>query len=113
MSKGMPLRADRIHRYVSAYCPRCHDEAPDRPLEDVARLVAVLAEEDGRIWLDRGCPRHGRIRTLYDESAEILRYLEEWTAPTKVHAPDTLDNFDPIPLAYRRGLGAMQTQHTC
>ena len=27
---------------------------------------------------------HGRVATLYDESPEILAYLEQWTAPTKV-----------------------------
>jgi uncharacterized radical SAM superfamily Fe-S cluster-containing enzyme len=110
---GMPLRGDRIHRYVSAFCPHCHAEAPDRPLAEVRRLSGWLAEEDGRIWLVRGCPEHGLVRTFYDESAEILRYLEEWTAPTKRHVPDMPGNFDPVPQAYLRGLGEMQTQHTC
>jgi uncharacterized radical SAM superfamily Fe-S cluster-containing enzyme len=110
---GMPVRDDRILRYVTAFCPRCHDEEPDRPLERVARLGGYLAEEAGRVWLVRGCPSHGRVRTLYDESAEIMRYLEEWTAPTKRHTPDSPGNFDPVPAAYARGLGEMQTQHTC
>ena len=35
---GMPLRDYRIHRYVNAFCPRCHEEDPDRPLADVRRL---------------------------------------------------------------------------
>ena len=77
------------------------------------RLSGYLAEEDGRVWLVRGCPEHGKVRTLYDESPEILAYLEQWTAPTKRHAPDVPGNFDPIPQAYLRGLGEMQTQHTC
>ena len=34
---GMPLRGDRIHRYVNAFCPHCHDERPDRPLAEVRR----------------------------------------------------------------------------
>lgn len=110
---GMPMRTDRIHRYVTAFCPECHAEEPGRPLEEVERLAGYLAEDDGRVWLVRGCSRHGRIVTLYDESPEILRYLEEWTAPTKVHTPDTLQNFDPIPRAYLQGLGELQTQHTC
>ena len=74
---GMPLRGDRLHRYVTAFCPHCHVEHPDRPLGEVRRLAGYLAEEDGRIYLVRGCPEHGRVRTLYDESAEILRWLEE------------------------------------
>ncbi|TPW95084.1 radical SAM protein [Mycolicibacterium fortuitum] len=113
MSTGMGLRGDRLHRYVTAFCPHCHDEAPERPLADVARLAGILVERDGHIWLERGCRIHGLVRTLYDEDPEILSYLEEWTAPTKTHIPDVAGNFDPIPSAYLRGLPEMQTQHTC
>lgn len=110
---GMPLRGDRIHRYVDAFCPLCHEAEPMRPLAEVRRLAARLVERDGQIWLERGCPDHGLVRTLYDESPEILRYLEQWTAPTKVHEPDLRGNFRPIPSAYEYGLPEMQTQHTC
>jgi len=110
---GMPLRGDRLLRYVSAFCPHCHVEDPERPLAEVRRLAGYLAEEAGRVWLVRGCPEHGRGRTLYDESAEILAYLEQWTAPTKRHLPDVAGNFDPVPGGYLRGLPEMQTQHTC
>lgn len=110
---GMSLRGDRIHRYVNAFCPRCHEERPERPLEDVRRLSGWLAERDGTVWLERGCPDHGLVRTMYDESPEILRYLEEWTAPTKTHVPDVVGNFRPVPSAYADGLPEMQTQHTC
>lgn len=109
----MGLRGDRLHRYVTAFCPHCHDEASERPLADVARLAGILVERDGHIWLERGCRIHGLVRTLYDEDPEILSYLEEWTAPTKAHIPDVAGNFDPIPSAYLRGLPEMQTQHTC
>ncbi|MFI6484905.1 radical SAM protein [Nonomuraea sp. NPDC050663] len=106
---SMRLRGDRILRYVNAFCPRCpHDD-----LKQVRRLSGYLAERDGRVWLERGCPDHGRITTLYDEDPEILKYLEEWTAPTKQHTPDLTGNFDPIPSAYLKGLPEMQTQHTC
>jgi uncharacterized radical SAM superfamily Fe-S cluster-containing enzyme len=113
VGSGMGLRGDRIHRYVNAFCPRCHEEDPHRALESVTRLSGWLVERDGRIWLERGCPQHGLVRTLYDESPEILRYLEMWTAPTKQHTPDVRGNFDPVPSAYLRGLPEMQTQHTC
>ncbi len=72
---GMPLRDFRIHRYVNAFCPHCHEERPDQPLADVRRLSGWLAVRDGQVWLERGCPEHGFVRTLYDESAEILTYL--------------------------------------
>lgn len=111
---GMPLRDYRVHRYVNAFCPLCHEEEPDRPLADVRRLSGWLAVgDDDRVWLERGCPDHGLVRTLYDESAEILTYLEQWTAPTKVHRPDLVGNFKPVPSAYEDGLPEMQTQHTC
>jgi uncharacterized radical SAM superfamily Fe-S cluster-containing enzyme len=109
----MPLRGDRILRYVNAFCPRCHDESPERALTEVRRLSGWLAERDGRVWLERGCPEHGWVRTLYDEVPEILSYLEQWTVPTKRHTPDTAGNFDPVPAAYLRGLPETQTQHTC
>jgi len=107
----MPLRGDRILRYVNAYCPHCHRSA--RPLHEVAKLSGRLVERDGRVWLERGCPEHGLVSTLYDEDAEILRYLEQWTAPTKQHTPDTPGDYTPAPGGYLRGLGEMQTQHTC
>ncbi|KGN37793.1 radical SAM protein [Knoellia subterranea KCTC 19937] len=109
----MPLRDYRVHRYVNAFCPLCHEESPDRPLAEVQRLSGWLAVRDGRVWLERGCATHGLVRTLYDESPEILTYLEQWTAPTKVHGPDTTGNFKPVPSAYEDGLPQMQTQHTC
>lgn len=108
------LRNYRIHRYVNAFCPLCHDEDPDRDLAEVKRLTGWLAAyEDDSVWLERGCEVHGLVRTLYDESAEMLAYLEQWTAPTKWHAPDTTANFKPVPSAYLDGMPAMQTQHTC
>ncbi|MGH2807404.1 MAG: radical SAM protein [Actinomycetota bacterium] len=109
----MPLRTDRVLRYVNAFCPHCHRDAPERPLGEVERLSGYLSEEGGRVWLSRGCRVHGLVRTLYDEDAEILGYLEQWTAPTKVHVPDMPGNFAPAPESYMYGLGEMQTQHTC
>ena len=44
---------------------------------------------------------------------EILDWLERWTAPTKVHVPDTPGCFTPPPAGYLQGLGELQTQHTC
>lgn len=111
--QGMPLRGDRIRSYVSAFCPRCHDEDPRASLAEVRRLSGWLAERNGQVLLERGCPDHGFIRTLYDENPEILTWLERWTAPTKWHVPDRPGNYDPIPFGYRDGLGEMQTQHTC
>jgi hypothetical protein len=109
----MPLRDFRVHRYVNAFCPQCHLERPEADLADVRRLSGWLAVRNGRVYLERGCPDHGFQRTLYDEDAEILRYLEQWTAPTKEHVAELGGNFRPVPQAYLDGLPQMQTQHTC
>jgi hypothetical protein len=109
----LPPPNGHIRRHVNAFCPRCCREDPLRPLEDVRRLSGYLAEADGRVWLVRDCPEHGRLVTLYEEDAEILDYLERWTAPTKGPTPDTPDNFASLPAAYLEGLGGLQTQHTC
>jgi uncharacterized radical SAM superfamily Fe-S cluster-containing enzyme len=106
----MPLRDGVVRRYVSAYCLHCHDTTAVR---DVRRLAAVLVERDGRVWLERGCPEHGLVRTLYDEDPRILDWLEQWTAPTKQHGVDSPGSYEPIPGGYLGGLGEMQTQHTC
>ncbi len=113
MTAGLPVRSERIMRYVQAFCPYCHEQSPDRPLQQVARCSGYLAESEGRVWLVRGCGEHGRVVTLYDERPDILEYLEQWTAATKVHVPDTPGNYQPVPAVYLRGLGEMQTQHTC
>jgi len=113
MPAGMPLRGDRIMRYVTAFCPECNAIDPEQDLATVRRLSGYLTERDGKVWLVRGCPEHGCITTLYDEEPEILRWLEQWTVPTKAHVPDLRGNFDPVPSVYRHGLGEMQTQHTC
>jgi hypothetical protein len=110
--KGMATRTDRIRRYVTAWCPACHDR-DGGSVAGARRLPGYLSEAEGRVWLVRGCPDHGRIVTLYDEDPEILDWLERWTAPTKVHVPDTPGCFEPPPAGYLQGLGELQTQHTC
>ena len=110
---GMPLRGNRVLRYVNAFCPHCHVERSGQSLSEVSAVSGWLAEQDGQVWLERGCPEHGLVRTLYDEDAQILRYLEQWTAPTKAHTPDSPGNYAPPPGGYLDGLGEMQTQHTC
>ncbi|WP_457950952.1 hypothetical protein ACTAQI_00355 [Pseudarthrobacter sp. alpha12b] len=57
-----------MHRYVSAFCPRCHETNP--PLAQVRRLSGVLLVRADRVWLERGCPDHGLVRTLHDKSPE-------------------------------------------
>ena len=98
-----PAAFDRIRRPVVAYCPRCH--AADQAPASMRRLEGSLADSGGSVWLVRDCPDHGRIVTLYEEDAELLDYLEQWTAPTKPPTPDSPSNTQPVPAAYAAGLG--------
>lgn len=109
---GMDVRDYSIHRYVNAYCPECFNNDA-RSHEAAASRTGVLVERDGVVFLNRACPIHGWVSTMYEENSEILKYLEEWTAPTKWVVPDSINNFDAIPFAYNEGLGELQTQHTC
>ena len=61
---------------------------PDRPLAEVQRLSGWLVERDGRIWLERGCADHGLVRTLYDESPEILTLPRAVDGADQGHEPD-------------------------
>ena len=61
---GMPLRDYRIHRYVNAFCPRCHEEDPERDLSEVRRLSGWLAVRNDRVWLERCRIRWARIGQL-------------------------------------------------
>ncbi len=102
-----------LRRAVRAFCPRCHTDDPNRPLDEVARLNGRLVDSGGSVWLIRHCPTHGEITTLYEEDAALLDWLERWTAPTKPPTPDSPDDLSSAPGCYRRGLGGSQIQHTC
>lgn len=100
-----------VLRDVGAWCPACHEDTGGA-LDAAARLPGRLVADD-HVWLERRCPVHGGVVTLYDEEPAILAYLERWTASTKPPTPDDPTNEDPLPTGYRRGLGARQIQHTC
>ncbi len=111
---GMPLRGDRIHRYVNAFCPLCHEERA-RPAARRRPAALRLAGRARRPDLAGArLPDHGLVRTLYDESPEIL------SLPRGVDRAD--QGAHPRPAAAtscrcrRRTSTAcreMQTQHTC
>ncbi len=111
----LPLRPYTPLRMVLTVCGQCFSEDPDRPVDyekDVLQGNLVLM--DGKVYLLRHCRRgHGPVMSLYEEDYGLWEYLQQWRVPTKTIIPDTPDNTLPIPLSYARGLGELQTQHSC
>jgi 7,8-dihydro-6-hydroxymethylpterin dimethyltransferase len=65
------------------------------------------------VYLRRWCRRgHGEVWSLYEEDAELWRYLQQWRVPTRRINPDTSTIY-PLPLGYEYGLGPAQQQHSC
>ena len=108
-----------LHDYVllksvRAVCPRCFAETPGFDPEWPADVLdGHLVERDGAVYLRRWCRRgHGEVWSLYEEDAEIWRYLQQWRVPTRRINPDTQEIF-PLPLGYEYGLGPSHQQHSC
>jgi uncharacterized radical SAM superfamily Fe-S cluster-containing enzyme len=103
-----------VLKSVRAVCPRCFAEDaafdPQYP-DDICD--GHLVERDGHVYLRRFCRRgHGEVWSLYEERADLWRYLQQWRVPTKAINPDTQTYF-PSPMGYEHGLGPAHLQHSC
>ena len=110
----LPVFDYTILRSVRAVCPRCFaaDENFD-PEYPTDICDAHLIERDGRVYLRRYCRRgHGEVWSLYEERADLWRYLQQWRVPTKIVNPDTQAIY-PLPTGYEYGLGPAHLQHSC
>jgi len=103
-----------ILKSVRGVCPRCFVEIADFDPEYPTDICdGHLVEREGRVYLRRFCRRgHGDVWSLYEESAELWRYLQQWRVPTRVINPDTAHVF-PLPMGYEHGLGPTHLQHSC
>jgi uncharacterized radical SAM superfamily Fe-S cluster-containing enzyme len=103
-----------ILKSVRAVCPRCFAaDAGFDPEYPIDICDGHLVDRGGCVYLRRYCRRgHGEVWSLYEESAELWRYLQQWRVPTRVVNPDTAEIF-PIPMGYERGLGPTHLQHSC
>ena len=93
-----------LHDYVllksvRAVCPRCFADDPNFDPEwptDV--LDGHLVERDGAVYLRRWCRRgHGEVWSLYEEDADLWRYLQQWRVPTRDKPRQ--NEIYPLPLA--------------
>lgn len=103
-----------IQKSVRAVCPRCFaDNVNFDPEYPIDICDGHLVERDGSIYLRRWCRRgHGEVWSLYEERADLWRYLQQWRVPTKAINPDTQAIF-PSPMGYEHGLGPAHLQHSC
>ncbi|MDE2571585.1 MAG: radical SAM protein [bacterium] len=112
--RELPVHDYTILKSVRAVCPKCFagNDAFD-PEYPTDICDGHLVERAGRIYLRRFCRRgHGDVWSLYEESADLWRYLQQWRVPTKVVNPDTSEIF-PVPMGYEHGLGPAHLQHSC
>lgn len=111
---ALPVYDYTVLRSVRAVCPRCFAENENFDPEYPTDICdAHLVERDGKVYLRRYCRRgHGEVWSLYEERADLWRYLQQWRVPTKIVNPDTQTIF-PIPTGYEYGLGPTHLQHSC
>lgn len=103
-----------ILKSVRAVCPRCFAETPGFDPEYPTDICdGHLVEREGAVYLRRWCRRgHGETWSLYEEHADLWRYLQQWRVPTKIINPDTSEIY-PLPMGYEYGLGPTHLQHSC
>lgn len=103
-----------VLKSVRAVCPRCFAENDDFDPEFPTDICdGHLVERDGAMYLRRFCRRgHGEVWSLYEEQAELWKYLQQWRVPTKRINPDT-QVISPAPMGYELGLSPTHLQHSC
>jgi uncharacterized radical SAM superfamily Fe-S cluster-containing enzyme len=111
---GLPLYDYTLLKSVRAVCPRCFAEDPNFDPEFPTDICdGHLVDRNGLVYLRRFCRRgHGEVWSLYEEDAELWRYLQQWRVPTRAINPDTSVLF-PAPMGYEHGLGPAHLQHSC
>jgi len=81
-------------------CPEC-----------VRKIEAVLFEENGKVYMEKTCPEHGRFRDVIYSDAKLYLKMEEWTfgdgrGVTNPSVPNATECPDQC------GLCSMHTSHT-
>jgi uncharacterized radical SAM superfamily Fe-S cluster-containing enzyme len=111
---GLALHDYTLLKSVRAVCPRCFSAEPDFDPEFPTDICdGHLVERAGAVYLRRFCRRgHGEVWSLYEEDAELWRYLQQWRVPTRAINPDTATLY-PTPMGYEHGLGPAHLQHSC
>ena len=111
---ALPLHDYTLLKSVRAVCPRCFANDPGFDPEFPDDICdGHLVDRGGIVYLRRFCRRgHGEVWSLYEEDADLWRYLQQWRVPTRAINPDTTALY-PVPSGYEHGLGPAHLQHSC
>ena len=105
-----------VPRTTDSLCPKCIPEIraeildgklPVEILRDdkVGEIKAEVVERDGKIWMIKECPKHGRFEDVMSTDPEMFRHLEELFPGRDVrsHNDENLHNHGTSTIKYGRG----------
>src|SRR5436305_3379821 len=103
-------------RATDSLCPKCVPEIRQQILdghlphevllnEKVGEIKATIVEQDGKIWMVKECPKHGRFQDLMSIDTEFSKHLEDVFPgrDIRAHNDEKLHNHDSSTVKYGRG----------
>jgi len=100
----------RVLRVTGSICPDCI--AKGNPLKN-SKIDAVIYEEDGKVWMIKECPKHGKIKDLYWGDYGMYERAKEYTDPgIKILNPDIKKAVEKVSCPDDCGLCAKHRTHT-
>jgi hypothetical protein len=67
-----------VMRVTASICPECISEGYS--IKD-SKLVAIIYEEDGKVWIVKECPKHGIVKDLYWGDYEMYQKAKRFADP--------------------------------
>jgi uncharacterized radical SAM superfamily Fe-S cluster-containing enzyme len=116
----LPRRAERSKpplgwpRETDSLCPKCVKEARQAVVNDQlemskflhehpGEIKAQIVERDGKIWMVKECPQHGRFEDLISMDPVFLKRIEDLFPGRDFEAPSSLRNHGTSSIKYGRG----------
>src|SRR5437763_2871046 len=103
-------------RATDSLCPKCVPEIRQQILdgqlphevllnEKVGEIKATIIEEDGKIWMVKECPKHGRFQDLMSIDTDFSKHLEDVFPGRDIaaHNDEKLHNHGSSTVKYGRG----------
>src|SRR6266436_8763711 len=103
-------------RATDSLCPKCVPEIRQQILdghlphevlinEKVGEIKATIVEQDGKIWMVKECPKHGRFQDLMSIDTEFSKHLEDVFPgrDIRAHNDEKLHNHGSSTIQHGRG----------